>query len=72
MSGNAMPWGSPYVAVKQLDQLHLHIALLKVCHHILLLFHYKWHLVLAFLFHIVYEVSVHMQFQNSNETKLFK
>jgi len=69
-----MPWGSPYVAVKQLDQVHRHTALLMVCHHVLLLFHYKWHLVLAFLdlFHILYEVSVHMRFQNSNGNKLFK
>jgi len=36
-----MPQRSPSLAVKWLDRLHNRTALLKVCYHILPLFHYK-------------------------------
>ena len=37
-----IPWRSPCLAVKWLDRLHHHKVLLKVCHHVLPLLHYRW------------------------------
>ena len=37
-----VPQRSPCSAVKWLDQLHSHTALLKVCHQVPLLLHYTW------------------------------
>ena len=53
-------WSSPHLAMKQLDQLGCHKALLKVCHHVFLCFTINGVLVLAFLFLILCEVSVQM------------
>ena len=41
-----MPQKSPRLAVKWLVRLRSRTALLKVCHHVLPLLHYKWHYVL--------------------------
>ena len=71
-----MPWRSPCLAVKRVDWLHCHIALLKVCHHVLPLLH-KWCPgILAFFFLILCEVSVHVfvhvcvQAKSSNGTTM--
>jgi len=37
-----VPQRSPCLAVKRLDQLRSHTALLKVCHQVPLLLHYTW------------------------------